>query len=319
MACPTGKVPHASREAAEAHQKKLVWKNHISGESERSKGLNVYPCPQCGAWHVGHSQAETMPLVYHYTTGLRVEDILAADELRPRNGKRINKAINEPNPMLWFSWNPEWEYSVIKDPRPRGQRIPPTGRAITELFGEGLVRFSAPASVAKLRWNDYLARNITPLWQREAMAKRGNPVDWLATDQPVSLDACRTFEVWYRGQWVNGGLVPDADFEAYLAQRKAVYHEAWMRLLDKLIARAPKDTKATEADDLLEVALAAGPCEPPPFDNDAEWILYEDYRVAQRERTYLREHLEEIKKDIRMSLPPLFPPHGGKKRKKKKR
>ena len=303
MACPTGKVQHSSREAAEAHQKRLVWKNHVCGQDERSKGLNVYPCPlaTCGAWHVGHSHGERMPLVYHYTTMDRLDDILAVDELRPRNGRRLGRAINEPNPLLWFSWNQVWEHSVIKDPRKR-RRNPPTGRAITELHGEGLIRFSAPASVAKKRWNDYLLLNETPYVQREFMAQRGNPVDWLATDQPVPLDACRGLEVWYRGAWVDGADVSDEAWEAYIHEREAVYEAAWHRLAEKVL------TMDVDGTDTLKL------------EDDAETILFDDYMVACHLDEWKQEHLDEIRKfAATLPPPPRAPQHGPGTRKRKRR
>lgn len=305
MACPvTGKQQHATREAAEAHQKQLVWTNHAKGQDERSKGLNVYPCPYtcCGAWHVGHSEGPKMPLVYHYTTMDRLEDILAADELRVLDNKAIRIAINEPNPLLWFSWNQTWEHSVIKDPR-RKRRNPPTGRAITELHGGGLIRFAAPASVAKKRWNDYLVLNKTPYVQREFMAQRGNPVDWLATNEPVSLDKCRGIEVWYRGAWVDVNDVSDEDFDAYIDGREEAYNAAWLRMAEKVI------TLADQEDD-YKLTLH----------DDAEMILFDDYIVACKLDEWKQEHLDEIKK-FAASLPPEPKrwSHGGKKKRKGRR
>jgi hypothetical protein len=309
MACPiTGKVQHATREEAEAHQKKLVWKNHVNGEDVRSKGLNVYPCPHvvCGAWHVGHSEGPRMPLVYHYTIGQYLEAILEADELRPPtslHARTRSEAICEPNPLLWFSWNPDWEHSVTKDPRPRGHRKnPPTGRAVTEIAGDGLIRFGAPATVAKLRWNDYLKRNPTHIVQRDFMALRGNPVDWLATDEAVSLDKCKAFEVWYGGAWVAGDSMPPEDFEAYIESRERVYEAAWLRLWDK--AHNAPDGSAS-----IETLVT---------EDDAEKILLEDFRMRGRERMWKEEHKEEIRKFAATVPLPREWSHGGKRRKRRK-
>lgn len=276
MKCPTtGKESHATREAAQDHQSRLVYRNYLDGESERSKGLNVYPCQACEAWHVGHTNTPKMPLVYHYTVQRYLDRILASGALKPptsRAARARSAAFNEPNPLLWFSWNSVWEYSVLKDPRPRDKQIPPTGRAITELWGEGLIRFSAPASVAKLRWNDYLARNDTPGVQRKLMSQWGNPADWLATDQPVPLTSCRAIEVWYNGCWVDCASVSD-DFDTYIEGRQETYLVALYRLLDKMDQHG------------LDVV----------GEDDAERILLEDYRQDSRIHAWKQDHLDEIR------------------------
>ena len=303
MACPTGKVPHATREAALEHQKKLVYKNHLAGQTERSKGLNVYPCPQCAAWHVGHSEGPKMPLVYHYTVARYLDRILEAGELRPRNSREVSMAINEPNPLLWFSWNPDWEHSCIKDPRPAQRRgTPPTGRAITELWGQGLLRFGAPATVAKLRWNDYLTLNTTPIVQREMMAQRGNPVDWLATDAPVPLSTCKAYEVWMHGRWVAWDTLDGDEFDVYLEGRKDVYEEALWRLGKKVLA-------TTNWDEMATITL----------DDDAEKILYDDYMVDMRQMEWGRLHIEEVRKFAATLPTPHEWSHGGKRKSKRKK
>jgi hypothetical protein len=77
------KIQHATRDEALEHQKQLVFKNASSGDSERSRGLNVFPCDDCGFWHVGH--AETLPLVWHYTSCAQLDKIMESDRLEPGN------------------------------------------------------------------------------------------------------------------------------------------------------------------------------------------------------------------------------------------
>lgn len=281
--CPFGKIQHATREAALEHQKRLVWKNHLAGQAEKSKGLNVYPCPSCSDWHVGHSTDGTMPLVYHYTVGMYLDRIQRA--LRPRSPKAPSAAINEPKPLLWFSWNAVWEQSVTKDPRPPSLRVsPPTGRAVTECAADGLIRFGAPASVAKLRWNDYLALNYTPSVVRESMAQRGNPVEWLATDQPVLLTECRAFEVYYQGRWVNGATVSDEEFKAYLDGRPAAYAAAGKRLNAKMRGKEVVLLQQLQPED------------------EAEAILREDYLTFFREEDFKLAHTDELERVQRKFL-----------------
>jgi len=78
------------------------------------------------------------------------------------------------------------------------------------------MRVGVPASVATLRWSDYLAVNATPRLMRDAVADLGNPTEWLATDQPVPFRLVRSIEVWYRDEWVEVSNVPDDAFDRYL-------------------------------------------------------------------------------------------------------
>jgi hypothetical protein len=243
MTCGT-KIRHATRDQALAHIKQLVWKNHVAGQSERSARLAAYPCEQCGAWHVGHQ--ETTPLAWHYTVVDHLESIVTAGALKvppprllPRKVLRqlrqqerlAARFIEEPEPLLWLSRNPEWEHSVVKTDSLH--RFP--GRASNELAGQGLLRFGVPTCFAKLRWSDYLERNPTLPAMRDAMTRRGNPTEWLATDEDIPLERVRTTEVYYRGAWAS--LEDAADgFDRYLQERPAVYAAARATLDEKIRA-----------------------------------------------------------------------------------
>src|SRR5438067_368328 len=126
MACT--KIRHETRDQALEHVKALVWKNHVARRSERSAGLAPYPCEHCSAWHVGHQKA--LPLVWHYTVGRYLDAIVESGVLKPapprtmsRKALRsltqeereyLRRMLHEPAPLLWFSRNPVWEYSVMK-------------------------------------------------------------------------------------------------------------------------------------------------------------------------------------------------------------
>ena len=85
MACPRfpSKIRHATREDALAHQKQLVFKDASTGHPEKSRGLNVFPCEQCGSWHVGHFDIDRLPLVWHYTSCESLDAILDSGALQP--------------------------------------------------------------------------------------------------------------------------------------------------------------------------------------------------------------------------------------------
>jgi len=77
------KIQHRTREDALEHQKRLVFLDASIGQSDKSRGLHVYPCPHCGAWHVGHD--ERLPLVWHYTHCAALDAILESGALKPSN------------------------------------------------------------------------------------------------------------------------------------------------------------------------------------------------------------------------------------------
>lgn len=275
MECGT-KIRHATRDEALEHVKRLVWNNHVRSRADRSAGLGVYPCEHCGAWHVGHEK--TAPLVWHYTMVAYLDDILKAGCLKPAKARRLFRGrdlrrvradvraeledLREPEPLLWFSRNPDWEYSVIKvrlgDATDRRRFM----RSFNEVYGGGLLRFGAPASVAKLRWSDYLARNTTSMRVRDSMAKIGNPTEWLATDDVVSLDIVRTIQVYYRGAWTPVSEVSDQEFDRYLEERPAVYQAAEKTLAAKVAA-------AVDRDAIVRLGLT-----------EAEAILCDDYEAT---------------------------------------
>jgi hypothetical protein len=290
------KIRHATRDEALEHIKRLVYHNHVAGEDHRSAGLATYPCDECGAWHVGHR--ESSPMVWHYTTMSYLDAILASDELRPSKPRKLGRdmirslrqehravllQLNEPEPLLWFSRNEEWEYSVDKI------HVTTAGRAQTEVRSGGLLRFGVPASFAKLRWSDYLARNPLTRRLRNAMAARGNPVEWLATDEPVPLKYVRQIQVYMRS-WLPVDQVDDETFERYIAGREAEYDVAWESMKRKVTAAK----KALREDQTLEKDGV------PVCFNEAEYILYNDSKQRQMTEdienpSFLREAIAVMK------------------------
>ena len=132
-----------------------------------------------------------------------------------RRHVKISRDMIEREQLLWFSRNTFWEHS-IDDP----------DRQSLEEGGEGLLRFGVPASVAKLRWSDYVARNHTHPALQRMIAVRADPTEWLATDEPVPLDRVRRTDVYFYGAWVPIDQVDDDAFEKYLAEREEVYDAA---------------------------------------------------------------------------------------------
>ena len=287
MCLPCDKILHPTRDEAFEHLKKLLARDLLRAKdqgkdrSENSERMTVYPCPVTEGWHVGHLR-DDRPLLYHYAVSTQFNQIKKADQLRPPSAFRSRARY----PALWFSRNQDWDYAVYRDPRPDTRypmRWPEKGRAITEVFGEGLIRWGARQTVAKVCWNEYADRNNIPLLQRQGIALRGNPAEWQATYDPVTIGeedfagkvVCHTFDIWYDGRWVAGHDVDPAAFDQYLAGRVAAYNTAWKRLLVKLRDKPVVGTTLTTVTP----------------DDEAEAILLEDLKVWQRVREWRQHNL----------------------------
>jgi hypothetical protein len=77
------------------------------------------------------------PVVYHYTTGVKLRSIINSGVIKPTTAKI------EPHekPVAWFSTSPEWEPTATKVPIP-GK----AGQLMTAKAQSGLVRITVPAS-----------------------------------------------------------------------------------------------------------------------------------------------------------------------------
>jgi len=72
---------------------------------------------------------------YHYTTGLKLKQIINSGFIRPTTAK----IEPQEKPVAWFSTSPEWEPTATKVP------IPGTaGQIITAKAQNGLVRITVP-------------------------------------------------------------------------------------------------------------------------------------------------------------------------------
>ena len=85
------------------------------------------------------------PVVFHYTTGLKLRSIINSGHIKP------STAHVPPNekPVAWFSTCPRWEPTATKCPIPGN-----LGQLITAKAQNGLVRITVPASVAPYTFQD---------------------------------------------------------------------------------------------------------------------------------------------------------------------
>ena len=175
--------------------KRLVYDNHVRDRSHLSAGLNVYPCDDCDGWHFGH--LPQTPTVYHYDTVSALDRILRADALAPQKPIRVPKdmqrkysgaaltllqRIAERAPMVWFTWSATWDFRGIPHPGAfEPSALNNTSDALAANILSGIMRISVRASVAKLRWSDWLTANQTPSVEQSAARLPGRCPPQMAT------------------------------------------------------------------------------------------------------------------------------------------
>jgi hypothetical protein len=79
------------------------------------------------------------PVVFHYTTGLKLRSIINTGCIRPSTA---HVPANE-KPVVWFSTSPDWEPTATKVPIP-GR----AGQVLTAKAQGGLVRITVPGTCA---------------------------------------------------------------------------------------------------------------------------------------------------------------------------
>ena len=77
--------------------------------------------------------------IYHYTTGLKLKQIINSGCIKPTTAKI---ELHE-KPVAWFSTSPEWEPTATKVPLP-GR----AGQLLTAKSQSGLVRIAVPGTCA---------------------------------------------------------------------------------------------------------------------------------------------------------------------------
>lgn len=92
---------------------------------------------------------------------------------------------------------------------------------VSECRHLGILRIEVPAYVAKLRWSDYVERNRLTRRRRAYFTSKGNPANWLATDQRVPFNLVRGLAVWHRDAWIDASEIDANDYDRCLAELNA--------------------------------------------------------------------------------------------------
>jgi hypothetical protein len=82
------------------------------------------------------------PVVYHYTTGLKLRAIINSGAIKPSTAH----VPSTEKPVAWFSTSPQWEPTATKCPV-AGK----SGQLVTAKAQGGLVRITVPTSSAPYR------------------------------------------------------------------------------------------------------------------------------------------------------------------------
>jgi hypothetical protein len=140
-------------------------------------------------------------LAWHYTTGEKFEEIVAAGFLRPTS---MHIGPSE-RPILWFSLNQGWEQTANKGWEERGVRRRLTMEE-TRVKGRGLARFGIDARRLipwpKLGRKARMSPETMGLLMEGAAEVGANPYDWLGTFARIELTGL-VISVVDDGEWAE--------------------------------------------------------------------------------------------------------------------
>ena len=142
-------------------------------------------------------------MLWHYTVGIRLEDILASGVIRLANGF-VEKG---ERPVVWFSASNAWEETANK-----GAIDSETGefrnlsRQETHDYCDGLVRIGVAPETAPYGWSQFVELSGVSLQTANALKKvahkQGSQVSqWFVSFEPVPKDKWLCIEAWDGSQW----------------------------------------------------------------------------------------------------------------------
>jgi len=136
-------------------------------------------------------------MLYHYTIGYHLPDILKDGALRPtarHPGSRIS--------VLWLSTHPRWEPSAVKTVHDDGRDvIIGLDRLVTR--GRGVFRFAVEPRQRMLGWREYVEASAIDHDFAEHLDTSGreggaDPAQWFACLEDVPRSQWRSIEMWQR-------------------------------------------------------------------------------------------------------------------------
>jgi hypothetical protein len=143
-----------------------------------------------------------MELIYHYTSGQHLQQILEKGKLIVSEWEKKNKI--KP-PALWLSTNPIWENTATKMLERNGELKRLTKEEQHQKFG--LIRFVMQKNDTYCSWAKYKHKSNTTLEMYKAMELEGihsgsNPKEWFASFKNIPLSDCISCEKWDGEKWM---------------------------------------------------------------------------------------------------------------------
>lgn len=154
-------------------------------------------------------------IAWHYTTGEVLVKIAKSQELRPATAY----VPKHERPILWFSFNPEWEETANKGIIENGKNRTVTRQEMIA-SGVGLVRFGIyvfkkrdyyrdESGVKFFGWPKLARKAKMSVEVRKGLELRAcdvgaNPCDWVGMFSSMPLDHCNKLEVLNEEEkWVD--------------------------------------------------------------------------------------------------------------------
>ena len=136
--------------------------------------------------------------VFHYTTRLRLRDIVRDGFINPA---KMHVESTE-KPAVWCSTNPFWERTVFKGiRRPNGTIVDLTRDELAEEVGLGRIEVSQESAPFDWRYHK-LHSGIQPELARgmviSAKRRHANPLEWRVSYRPIPATEWLAIESWDR-------------------------------------------------------------------------------------------------------------------------
>ncbi len=145
---------------------------------------------------------EGRAIAWYYTTGQRFVEIVKEGTIQSDSEMDLSL------PVVWFSLNPQWEWTVTNHVRDKetGKRVLGDMQSTYE-DGRGLVRLGVFLEIAPHTWEEYKAKHcdaeMASRIEKTCERMGANPQEWRYTYDPVPIEDCVLLHVYENQEWTN--------------------------------------------------------------------------------------------------------------------